>query len=795
MNGNRKLLLYGSAVAVLLLAAIIYFISKLFSPVDEGGGMVDKDHSLMRALPSDAVLIVDLKEISLLPDMLADTTSALYKMFDGEDNLVRFQNRAGEIEEFSKSEVLYSVHYSSKNEISLLSVISSDESLSESSESVQLKSLLDKRVKRYSDMDIYLYNNALYVACYENLVLMSSSLYVLESSVRHLVSGTSILDSPEMSPCLEKGGKFSSIYLNHHQVGKLFSGVMERGFLKYSDFFMRLTSCSSYQLILEDGRLLLKGRMHNGNDEKYQSLVLAGQERQKSLMGEILSHGTLYAFSLSFSDIGRYIEDQELYLEVRKRMTSYKNRQHYVDTFRVAKENGGVEDGLIVKAKSKEQRKKSLQIWREESIPPYTYLKDSLKLKEVVAAYCKFGDKCEWITFLREEENGDFSKMVSQVIRGKDSVIVEPYRFKGYVESLFGEAFSHCNEETFCKIGNWTVIGPKEVVKEFASGNANYTSLEYYLEQTPSREFLGSEGVVKIFANLKEGKETVLPVVKPYYGKMFEKALDYNNFECLTINMGYDGDEVEAEVDLYATRLQQLPQERLRESGESVIFVDSTIVAGKGPFELVNFVKGGKWYMEQLPNNKLRLMDGNRKGIWTIPFETPIGGNIEQIDFFNNGKLQMLFVSGNKVYLLDRVGRFVRGFPSVMPKRAVLGPKVIGPKRGECSFFVLNEDNTLSLYNLERNSVKEGLTLKMNHYVKELPEIVEIYGEKYIAVRSVATRSLFKMDGEQVTLKDKKRMIAPESEFVEAGDNQVEVTGTDGKTFIWNLETGKCRKK
>ena len=63
-----------------------------------------------------------------------------------------------------------------------------------------------------------------------------------------------------------------------------------------------------------------------------------------------------------------YLDAHQLFLEVHKKLSGYKYKQHVV----------GVEGRMS----------------------PLEYA-DSLGVKELVSAYCKFGDRHEWLTFIR----------------------------------------------------------------------------------------------------------------------------------------------------------------------------------------------------------------------------------------------------------------------------------------------------------------------------------------------------------------------------------------------------------
>ena len=59
----------------------------------------------------------------------------------------------------------------------------------------------------------------------------------------------------------------------------------------------------------------------------------------------------------------------------------------------------------------------------------------------------------------------------------------------------------------------------------------------------------------------------------------------------------------------------------------------------------------------------LYLISTEGEILWKRKLEDAIIGTIKQIDVFKNKKLQLLFNTSNKLFLIDRKGRDVRSFP------------------------------------------------------------------------------------------------------------------------------------
>ncbi len=761
MNNNKRLFLWG-AIAVAILAAVIIFLFLNLSSGQRRSGFAVSEGSISvyDGIPSDAVVVLDFKTLAEYRPMLEDTASFAYKIFNEESGLVRLQEDLLDIDAISSVPFVYSLHYSSKNNVSFLQVV---DLKSVNQDDVTRLLLGGEREKKYNGVNIYSLPYGIVAALHNNLLLASSSSYLLESSIRHLENSTSILDNGQFADLLSVYGDATGVFVNHNQIGKLFSGIVERGFLGYSDFVMKFTSWSRLDAVVEPGKLELSGVMENAGDDARFSNIILSQHPKRSAMGKILPASTLFAVSIPLSGVQEYLKAHGLYLEMQKKQGSFAYMQ------KMARGTNATD--------------------------PLKWV-DSLEVEELVSAFCRFGEKCEWLTFIKGKQPFGLNNVISAVVEGEKVETPQPFQYKGYLASVFGELFSHCNEEAVCKVGGWTILGPQKVLDEFANGNAYFYNLEHYLGQTPVEGYLSKEASVKMVVNVKEAGDSLLQVFKPYARECLKNQLDRNNFEFLTMDMKGAAGEPVVEVGFYASVMEQLPVPREREESGQVSFqIDSTIHLPEGPFKVWDVAKKSDAWLEQLPNMRLRYMDANRKGVWAIPFDTPICGYVEQVDLYDNGRLQMLFISGNKMYLLDRVGRFVYGYPAKLPKEVVMGPELVEGINGmKYSVVVLNADNSVSWYDISGKPVAGWSDIVAPEFIKELPQIADLGGVRYWILRAPSQLLLYTIEGKRIEMADKKKKIDRDCEpvFVEKG--VIRVKCTDGKEYNWNLETGKIKK-
>lgn len=202
----------------------------------------------------------------------------------------------------------------------------------------------------------------------------------------------------------------------------------------------------------------------------------------------------------------------------------------------------------------------------------------------------------------------------------------------------------------------------------------------------------------------------------------------------------------------------------------------------EGPFRVRNSGTGRINIFSQSANGSLSLKEENGKSLWAIPFGGKLCGSVQEIDYYANGKIQYLFASGDALYLIDRLGRFVSPFPVKLGGEVLLGPAVYDFTGAHAyTAMVLHSDNTVGMYDL-RGRLKEGWAgIAPESPLVSVPELIEFNGRKLWAVRTAVELLFYDfMGGEPLTSFSGNRRISPATEIELRGDG-ISVTCVDGK--------------
>lgn len=153
----------------------------------------------------------------------------------------------------------------------------------------------------------------------------------------------------------------------------------------------------------------------------------------------------------------------------------------------------------------------------------------------------------------------------------------------------------------------------------------------------------------------------------------------------------------------------------------------------------VNHHTGENEFVVQDQAFNLYLVNAKGSVLWKKRLEEKMISPVTIVDVYHNGKYQMLFNTKNYLYMLDRNGHEVKGFPVKLPASATAELSLIeymdsdkkssGDKQ---RIFVSCSDNTIYNYNLAGEK-QEGFTpVKTEHEVKLPLQYVKVGASDYL---------------------------------------------------------------
>lgn len=748
---GKKIVIICSVLAVLLFGGIAFGFYSLFKPTTSVEEIVfDQMVDPLSAVPSDAVLIYDFDSFNDFKHCYISNESHFSHFINPKSQLVEFLNIFNS--DIKNDGAVLSLHYPLKNSVSFLLVIS----ITDESQRVKLIQEINDATsgvinKKYSGQIIYKsVVPEISYSIYGNFLIASTSHVTVESSIRHLEGNTSILDNPQFIDAYRGVKGKNLLFFNHKNLGKLFSGAVNREHLGAASFFTTFSSWSSF--VINDSRTLLsgEGRVLNTKDVAEYSNILSLQKSKVSKIYDVLPHNTQYFFTLPMNNSKEFLSSYASYLEANKRINDYR--------FKNAMAPKGVNSTL------------STQEWV-----------DALGVEELAVASIPFEDRYEKVVLVR---------VVNKNISSSDFNF-----YSGYISALFGEFFKSTAEElnvpeTYSVIEDWMVIGGADVVSKlaFLAQSENFHSLRDFISQTPAESILKMESSLMGVVNLSKFADSLSMVIKPEYSHPIAQGISDYTFNLLSYTVSNKGGNLISSFSWHSDNITPIYIQNVVED-ETVVEIPA------GPYKVKNFLNGKSNYISQLDDNRLRLLDENKRGVWTIPFDAPISGYVAQVDYFKNNKLQMIFCSGSKLYMLDRLGRWVKPFPIDLGKDVLLGPVVYDfKKKKDYSIMVLHQDNLVSMYDMNGKPIPSWHPISLPEKIKEMPTLLTIDNAKYWVVRTGYQTVICHQDGIPVSEFTRKKRLAPDTNIEVKSSVEVEVISIEGKKVVLNLQSGAMKK-
>lgn len=746
---NRKtLIIYCSVAALLAIGIGILFYSLFFGESKSEEPYVSISEGIS-AVPSDAIFLFE-----------SDRLEYIENIVEPKGAISSFMELLPE--DSPSWEGILSLHYSGKNKVSPLLVVA----LPQGDDFGLLTTTLTKKCngllnKKYGDNIIYKSTvpDISFARC-GNFILASPSQVVVESSLRHIENGISVANDALYGSVAGVRHDNRVIHLNHENLGKVFSGIISGDYLKYAGFFRNFARWSTFSIDRQENELSLRGKYNSSSTSSDFAELFLTQNGGKSDIYKLVPNKCRYLYTLNITDINQYLSGYSSYLDARKKKKEY--------------------DFLNVVA----QRK------IESDTTTFTLVK-SLEIKQLALFAFDHNEVEKRVLAV---------KVKNPAVIGTQTDTISDFRYKNYINEVFGPIFIPTSQEKYILRNGWIVIGGESEIeylyKEYST--EFMFNLEDYLSQTPASEQLSNSSVFSLYVSPNHYADSLSRFFKSPYRERFESKVGKKNFESFILNIDKDGATLTSDIRYIHEDLSTPPVPlRVPEMEENSAIEDNTIVeVFRGPFIVKDFRDGSTNYLEQRDNNYLRLLNSSKKGVWTVPFDTPLCGFVEQIDYLKNNKLQMLFCSGDKLYLLDRLGRKVGKFPISLGREILLGPNVYD-FRGTKDYVVvvLHTDNAIAMYNLDGTPYSGWREISLQEKVVTLPEMLTVGNERYWVVRTSYQTLIYNSEGNLVAEFTKKRKLRKDTVVEVVSSKEVAVTTFEGREMILNLQNGSFRKR
>lgn len=747
-----KRIIYGGLFAVVCLGLITLFIIKKLDKVEPV--------QVHRAVPGSAILFaedIDFEYLteSFLPDsrIWIDFVNIIERgELDSILNMGLGQIRSSE----SLNKLLLnkgmnlSLHKVGKDQLSPLFYLEYSSSHSDNDFKNLMLALLEKRAmvneRKYEAEEVYdvsggpgFVSGTFSFACLEGLCLISTSSMLVEESIRTIHADTNLGSVAGLQKVRETEGRYvhANLYINYQKLVELFHPFLKESEWGKLDMLSTLSSWGELDLDVKQESVTLNGMTHA--DPQLPLFLGAFREQSpvKMELHEILPSGMSYFIHLGISDRTKFKEHAISYLNAKGKGTEIEAESDRLD-----------------------------QLY---GIDP---LED---LSRIMA------DEMAWFAIEGVTKKPEDEFLVIETRSRSETVDVVMQWVNQYLQA---NAFDMQTVRKVYRLDNQTSFNIYSLPDQFFKGssagrlfNSYFTLYENYLIFGPSVEALSrviyqnvlhktfvSDPVYKEISAYLSNRSNVTLFIRPF------PYLEYRK-EVLNERMTDQLDKMELffrripgvvvqyskEGDLFYQSISSKYTPQIKDKAltvweslmDTAIQIKPALVTNHNTLEKEIFV--------QDLANKVYLINSTGRILWKQPLDGPILGDVEQVDFYKNGKLQYLFNTAKKIHLIDRNGNYVERYPISLRADATNPLAVFDyDKSRTYRLFVATADRKIYVYDIEGNMVTGWKFGKTESMVAVKIQHFRVHDKDYIvAVDQNRAYFLDRRGRERIRLKER----------------------------------------
>jgi hypothetical protein len=219
-------------------------------------------------------------------------------------------------------------------------------------------------------------------------------------------------------------------------------------------------------------------------------------------------------------------------------------------------------------------------------------------------------------------------------------------------------------------------------------------------------------------------------------------------------------------------------------------------VASIKPFFFTNHTTGAKEIFIQDMKNNTYLINAAGRVLWKVPLNERIFGTIYMIDYFRNGKYQLLFSGKNFLHLLDRNGNYVERYPVKLRSPAMNSMALFDYDNNlNYRLFIAGEDKMIYSYDKTGNVVKGWKPFRTAGYVKAEIGYYKISGKDFlVAADEISVYFLDRTGNKRINLKEPVTKAAGSAIRLNPGSEPSIVCSSPDGTVQYIYFDGKINK-
>ncbi|HET6245754.1 MAG: DUF3352 domain-containing protein [Bacteroidetes bacterium] len=564
----------------------------------------------------------------------------------------------------------------------------------------------------------------------KGILIFSPSAILIEESINQINSGKSIDDNLAFQSIQATAGTkvSANFFINYTNLSQALSTFLSENHPATLNPLSGFANWAAWDLNIKPNAILLNG-FSSSQDSSNNYLNLFGKQKPQGIeLTRILPSNTANFMFYGFSNFSSFHRD---YKEYRKK--EYPLNEQLIHEF--ITKNGPDSESDIVSWISNEIAVGMLET-ANKNIQSHAFA--VISASNLENAHKQLGKFTQ--------NNGN------SIETYKDFEIFE-LPIGNAFELILGSAFSNLTTPYYTNIGRYIVLGNSPVVlKVFINEFLADRTLKKDNQYITFAENISTDANIYAYFNVARSIEPYQDHLKEDYSNVITKHKElFRKFEAVGFQVNSDGKFFYNNFYLKYNPVYKQQSVSLWETQ-----LDSTV--SSKPELLTNHLNNSKEIFVQDDGNTIYLISNTGKILWKKQLEEKIISSVHQIDLFKNEKLQLLFNTSSKLYLLDRNGNDIEKYPVQFKHKATSALTLLDYENSnDYRIFITQSDNSIYNYSGSGELVRGFVPVNTEMPVYAPIQHTIVNGKDYlIAVDKTGKVYIFDRKGEtKIKLKEK----------------------------------------
>jgi hypothetical protein len=753
-----------------------------------------KNNSAIKAVPTDVSFIMQIED----PQEL---TNIIKNKIDYNDDLLNFpwyQNFYQSISILDSSAIYnkniilqlknksltISFHREGKNKLSPMYLFQLNNKAEQNeiiafieNESTELFNITKRK---YNTNTIYTvkdktYNFELYVAFRNGILIFSRSSLLVENSLRHLNSEFSLLSDQTFSKMYKTAGNSCDInlFVNFHNLPEAIKPLFNNSENEKLQILSKIGHWGEFDLNLNNKNININGFIYPSPKNNNLSMLFAGMNSSSSDIVQTIPSNTTLFMSFHIDKGTKLKQNLKDYLtknqlienyntELNKSLSNLTIEEYEKIVFDIIDEEFALVYTQTHTAKPEEGKYLIIQTnSKSKSLQALARLNNDKKYEPV--DHYQLDEKTSFPIYKGENLNAFryiFSQIIPKTPVSYFSFIDNYLVFSNTISSLKSIIYSNELKKT---------LNNSKYFQQFTEHFSYRENFFLYCDIAQSSSLFSNMTDFDLFNPSKEQKEAL----SHFYGIGIQ-ATNANDLLYSNISIAY-------------LPVREKEPRTIWQSG-----LDSTIFSK--PAIVKNHNTNEKEILIQDKSNVLYLIANNGKILWRKRLNSPILSEIFQIDYYRNNKLQYLFNTKDRIYLLDRNGNNVEKYPITLAHEATNGIALFDyDNNRNYRIFVAETDKRTYVFDKTGKTIKGWKAQDTEGIITKPIQYFRIKNKDYIVYADDKRNYILNRRGEdRVTVKSD--FISNTNSMFYEFDNSLITTDKNGNAQIINLENGSVKQ-